>query len=90
MTGERNIKFLVAIYPTLVELDRYRGKKAHETIRRLCEEIEVQSIDLLDVFENTNGRSYWINYLDAHPNARAHRMVADRLHLALKGLLPLS
>ena len=79
ISKRENMVFIVAIYPLLVELDNYKGKKAHGTIMNFCKTIQIFCVDLLGVFENTNAQSYWINFADAHPNAIAHHRVAEFL-----------
>jgi hypothetical protein len=32
------------------------------------------------VFEGTDRQSLWLAEWDAHPNAKGHRVIADRLH----------
>jgi len=76
---KRDIDLVVAIYPLLVELEDYKGTRAHMTIRNYCKSIQLHCIDLLGLFENTKARSYWINYADSHPNAKAHQLVAEFL-----------
>jgi sugar phosphate isomerase/epimerase len=83
ITRERGIRLVVAIYPLLVELDRYGGKDAHATVRAFLDELGVDCIDLLEVFENRQGSSFWVNFADSHPNAEAHRMVTERIHQAI-------
>jgi lysophospholipase L1-like esterase len=83
MTKERGIRFVVGIYPLLVELDRYGGNEAHATIQALLDALRVDCVDLLDVFENRKGSSFWVNFADSHPNAEAHRMVAERIRQAV-------
>lgn len=77
---EQDLRFVVAIYPLLVELDQYGGKEAHASIKALLGELDVECIDLLEVFENRDGRSFWINFADSHPNAEAHRLVTERIY----------
>lgn len=42
-------------------------------------------IDLSDVYEGSYRESLWIAEWDAHPNARGHALVADRLYRQLQG-----
>jgi len=79
--------FIVAVYPALVELDNYKGKEAHLTIQNYCNEIAIHCVDLLELFENTNGMSYWINFADSHPNANAHRLVVEYLLPTIRNYL---
>ncbi len=44
-----------------------------------CQEEKIPAIDLLPLFEGTRASSHWINFMDSHPNAAAHRAVADSL-----------
>lgn len=76
----RRIPFVIGVYPLLVSLDDYRGRRAHEAVQRYSASIGVQEVvDLLQVFEGRRGRSFWINYADGHPNAEAHRLVTEAL-----------
>ncbi|MQA28709.1 MAG: hypothetical protein GEU82_02560 [Luteitalea sp.] len=76
----RNVPFVIAIYPLLVGLDDYQGRDAHEVVRRHGAATGVAAtVDLLPLFENKPGRSFWINYADGHPNAQAHRLVTEAL-----------
>ncbi|GEM_PF-3474682 len=79
ISRDKDAALIVAIYPLLVELDDYKGYEAHATICSYLKSIEVSVIDLLTVFENKNGPSYWINFLDGHPNAEAHRLATGAL-----------
>lgn len=88
IADERDIDYVVAIYPLLNELDNYQGKDAHATILQYCRQAGISCVDLLEIFEFANERSYWINYADAHPNAEAHRLVADYLTPIIEERLP--
>jgi len=72
-------RVLVAVYPLFAELEDYKGKDAHETILRFCRERGIPAIDLLPLFAGTRTTSHWINFMDSHPDAEAHRTVAERL-----------
>ena len=80
---KNNIVFVVSVYPLLVELDDYQGTRAHTVIRNYCNSIDVPVIDLLEVFKNRSGRSYWINFMDGHPNEKAHAIAAKALAVFL-------
>jgi lysophospholipase L1-like esterase len=80
----RGIVFTAAIYPLLVELMSYKGKKSHETLHKYLDSLKVPHVDFLTAFEGKNGRSYWINDLDGHPNAEAHRLAVEVLLPSVK------
>lgn len=71
--------FLIAVYPLLVELDNYKGYNVHRTILEFCRTAGIKAVDLLPIFENTKAQSHWINFMDSHPNANAHKMIAETL-----------
>lgn len=79
ISDERGIPFVVAIYPLLVGLENYQGRQANRTVAEYARSVGADVIDLLPVFEGKNGRSFWVNYADHHPNADAHRMVTAAL-----------
>jgi lysophospholipase L1-like esterase len=77
IADERGMPFVVLIYPLLVELNHYKGQRAHDAIRTYCESIGVPTIDLLPVFEHKNAAHFWVNFLDSHPDAEAHALVTS-------------
>jgi lysophospholipase L1-like esterase len=90
LAHEKQMPFVVAIYPLLVGLENYQGRHANRAVEQYAQSIGVsETIDLLPVFEGRNGRSFWVNYADHHPNAEAHRMVtAALLPVVLRQLPP--
>ena len=77
IANNADIKFVVAIYPLFVELENYKGKHVHRELLDYCNDIQIHCVDLLGLFENTNERNYWINYVDGHPNGYAHLLVSE-------------
>src|SRR5262249_38484075 len=91
MSRDRKAPMIVAVYPLLVELDNYKGKAAHQAITTYCRSMGVDEVlDLFEIFENRDGGSFWINYADGHPNAKAHEMVTEMLLPAVRRHLPAS
>ncbi len=74
---DRNIPFIVAVFPFMNRLDKSRCQQVYNTITEYCEDINVPIIKLYEVFEGKNTRKYWINIGDCHPNAEAHRLATD-------------
>jgi lysophospholipase L1-like esterase len=86
---EKQIPFVVAIYPLLVGLENYQGRLANRAVEQYARSIgAAEAIDLLPVFEGRNGRSFWVNYADHHPNAEAHRMVTAALLPVVRRYVP--
>jgi hypothetical protein len=74
---ENNCAFILAIYPLLVDLYNYKGNDAHRKVIQYCNSLGITAIDLFPLFKNTEPKSHWINFMDSHPNANAHKLVAD-------------
>jgi lysophospholipase L1-like esterase len=85
---ESGCRFLVAVYPLFADLESYKGRGAHQKVLEFCREQGIEAVDLLPIFENTPTRSHWINFMDSHPNAAAHRAVAERLLPVVRERLP--
>lgn len=73
------VTLLVAIYPALTDMDQYGGKVAHQRVRDTCESLRIPSMDLLPLFEHQSVRRFHLNFMDSHPNAKAHQLVAEAL-----------
>ena len=41
-------------------------------------------LDLSDVYAGSDRNSLWVAEWDAHPNARGHRLIADRLYTLIR------
>jgi lysophospholipase L1-like esterase len=85
---ERRLPLIVAIYPLFAQLHEYRGKGAHETIRSECERLGIPAVDLLGVFENRDAWEFWVNFMDGHPNAKAHGLATEALLPLVRASMP--
>jgi len=82
-----HIAFVPVIFPLLSEpfqKGRYPFEYAHESIHRLCDELNIQCLDLLSHFRVASpDRLQVIPGFDPHPNEIAHRMIAESVLLYL-------
>jgi len=85
---ERRLPLIVAIYPLLTQLHQYRGRGAHETVRSECERLGIPAVDLLGVFENRDAWELWVNFMDGHPNAKAHALATEALLPLVRASMP--
>jgi lysophospholipase L1-like esterase len=51
----------------------------HDKIGRLCERSSIPFVDLLPVLQDRASSSLWAHPADWHPNALAHRLVAEAI-----------
>lgn len=70
---------LVALYPLMVDTHDYQGRHVHQTIASYCDSERIPFVDLLPLFEGHDARTFWVNFMDSHPNEEVHRLVAERL-----------
>ncbi len=76
----RGVPMIVALWPLLVDLERdYPFVDVHEKIARVCDRSAIPFADLLPVLRGRPTASLWAHPADWHPNALAHRLVAEAL-----------
>jgi lysophospholipase L1-like esterase len=80
-TAEDGARLLVAVLPELHMInDEYPFAREHALVRAVAAAKGVPSIDLIDGLRGqAPERELWVTPLDAHPNARANRLVAAQL-----------
>jgi len=84
---ERGGRFLVAVWPLLVDLEgEYPFTTVHRKICRFCDSVGIPRVDLLSVLRNRPSASLWVHPVDRHPNEIAHRLVAQSLEAPLRQL----
>lgn len=74
---EQGIDLAVVILPELHELEEYTFAREHTLLLDFLGESEIRALDLAPSFRNEdNPHSLWVSMDDAHPNARAHALIA--------------
>jgi hypothetical protein len=87
--GERGGRFLVALWPLLVGLDRgYPFEDVHRTLDGFLAGAGIPHVDLLAALRGRRPADLWVYPVDMHPNAEANRLAAEALAPAVRGLLP--
>ena len=87
LTGERDIPFVVVIFPFFHDLDgNYPFQAVHDTVSAYCTSIGVPVLDLRDSYRQFQGRELWVHETDQHPNAEANAIAADATVRFLQGL----
>jgi len=75
---KRGIDLKVVILPELHELVDYTFTKEHALITDFLQGNGIPFLDLAPFLRNEdNPQTLWVAMDDAHPNARAHRLIAD-------------
>ena len=75
---ERGIVFQVVILPELHNLVDYTFAEEHELLTNFLAKHEIPVLDLAPAFsDQTEPMSLWVSFDDAHPNAAAHRRIAE-------------
>ncbi len=74
------IKLVVAVFPLIGEVDRYRFDKIHERIHQVLKQEGIDYLDLLDEFRGKRPeRLEVVPKLDGHPNEIAHRIASEAI-----------
>ena len=75
---ERGIGLRVVLLPELHALAEYPFARQHALVSAFLEAHGIESLDLAPLFrDEKDPRSLWVARDDAHPNARAHRLIAE-------------
>lgn len=84
MTRQRKTRLVVVVFPFLHNLGAsYPFDAVHQQITTACRSHEIDCIDLLPALREHAGERLTVNPFDAHPNERAHAIVAESLHQSL-------
>jgi lysophospholipase L1-like esterase len=84
----RGGRFLLALWPLLVHLDRgYPFEEVHQTVARFSAEAGIAFTDLRDALRGEPTESLWVHPVDLHPNETAHRLAAEALAPVVRSLL---
>jgi lysophospholipase L1-like esterase len=66
----------------------YGFAAVHEQVIRAAHEAGIESVvDLAPAFSSETPRDLWVSVDDAHPNERAHRILADAMYPELISLV---
>ena len=83
---KNHIKLLIANHPELHDVKNYRLQKITDFIRDAAAEDKVPFVDLLPYLRDHDSASLWVTPPDPHPNALAHKLLADGIFAALQKL----
>ena len=73
------VRFMGAMYPTLVQLDAYPYAAEHAALGRIAQDLGVPYLDLAPAFAGQNARALQVHPHDHHPNPTAHGIAAEAL-----------
>ena len=74
-----NIKCILMNMPDIHQLNPYKLDFINKKISNFSNEINLEYLDLLTLFENIDEKKVWNKYQDPHPNAYAHGMIAKKI-----------
>ncbi|MDB4433190.1 SGNH/GDSL hydrolase family protein [bacterium] len=78
LSREHGFDLKVVLLPEFHELVDYTFAKEHEQVTAFLDENDIPVLDLAPFFRNErNPQALWVARDDAHPNARAHRLIAE-------------
>lgn len=74
----RGFELRVVLLPELHDLVNYPFRREHAVVMDFLRANEIRALDLAPAFANEHDpHSLWVSLDDAHPNARAHQLIAD-------------
>lgn len=84
--SQRNIPLVVAMLPELHEGSSSTFASVYQVYQDAAAEVGATYIDLQTVLSENEKRSYWVSPDDAHPNAEACALYAERLVAGIEWL----
>lgn len=74
------ISFTIFVMPDFTQNfdDRYAWRKIHDAVANWGRELDIPVFDLLNTFRGQDHQALWVPW-DGHPNAEAHRRIAEFL-----------
>jgi len=81
---EDNIRLTVVILPEFHDFNNYEFDNIHDKINDFFSEKGRLVIDPLYMFKGSDSRSFWVAKDDPHPNAMAHKLIADAILKEIK------
>lgn len=83
-SDEADARFVVAVLPLLVGLDGdYPFDALHDELSTACEDAGIEHVDLLPALAGRSAAELHVHAVDMHPNAEAHRLIAEALATTL-------
>jgi hypothetical protein len=73
------IRLYFSMMPDIHDLINYKYEFAHKIMLKMAHELGYQTIDLLPKFAGKKARELWAMPGDPHPNAMAHKIMADAI-----------
>ena len=74
-----NIKCHLINTPDIHQLKPYKLKFINNKIYKLTNDIDMDYLDLLPIFENLDEMLLWNKYKDPHPNNYAHKLISNEI-----------
>ena len=78
--AHNNIRLYLIMCPDLQGLEDYRYKFVHETMKTVAAELGYEYLDLLPSLQGFASEQIWAMPGDPHPNAFAHRLMAESIY----------
>ncbi len=74
-----NVKCHLINMPDIHQLKPYKLKFINNKIHKLTNDIDMDYLDLLPIFENLDEGLLWNKYKDPHPNNYAHKLISEKI-----------
>jgi lysophospholipase L1-like esterase len=76
---DNGINLYFSMMPDIHDLIDYKYEFAHKIMLKMAHELGYQTIDILPKFTGKKARELWVMPGDPHPNAMAHKIMADAI-----------
>lgn len=77
---EHGIAFTLVVLPLFHDFGDYPFRDIHAKLTAFARANGIEVVDVLEAFEGSDAREFWVHPKDFHPNDRAHARIADLLY----------
>ena len=81
---KHDIRLVIASLPELHDVKNYPFSKVTELLRQTTKDLDLEFVDVLPEMQHEDARRLWVTPPDPHPNALAHKYIAEGLYRALR------
>ncbi len=79
LSHENDIRFTVAMMPSMIDFERYPFEKISKIVEKFCKDKGIDYLDLLQYFKGMDPSGLHVSMVDSHPNAMAYNIIAKAL-----------
>lgn len=79
LCDENGIRFTLVMTPSMMDFNNYPFLRINQIVEAFCKDNNIDFLDVLPYFKNSNPEQLFVSTIDPHPNGLAQSMIARAL-----------